>query len=261
MLLLFAHPLYWWLRRQIRNDQELVADAVAARENRPDYAEELLGWARLTTGNLPPVRVSAAVGIWEGPSQLTRRIAMLLDETFRVQTAASRRWKYQAIGLLLLVGAACSLVTLQPAPLAGQQTQTTIPAQSEPEKESGQVSGLMPAKGATKEVAVSQQAEDASQPDGKPAPATKQPGSGRCAERFANDDKGSRQSERAVAAALNWLARHQSPDGGWSLDHYTDRCKDATCTVPRAARVRLPQRAGAAALPGSRTDAGVEGTV
>ncbi len=46
---------------------------------------------------------------------------------------------------------------------------------------------------------------------------------------------GTRESERAVAAAINWFARHQSPDGSWSLDHYTDRCKDETCAAGRAA--------------------------
>ena len=45
---------------------------------------------------------------------------MLLDETFRVQTAASRRWKYQAAGLLILLGAAGSLLTLQPSRSAGE---------------------------------------------------------------------------------------------------------------------------------------------
>jgi hypothetical protein len=43
---------------------------------------------------------------------------------------------------------------------------------------------------------------------------------------------GTRQSERAVAGALNWLARHQSPDGSWSLSGFTARCKDKTCTSP-----------------------------
>ena len=37
-----AHPLFWWLRKKTRDDQETVADAVAARDNRPDYAAELL---------------------------------------------------------------------------------------------------------------------------------------------------------------------------------------------------------------------------
>jgi hypothetical protein len=39
-----------------------------------------------------------------------------------------------------------------------------------------------------------------------------------------------RPSERAVAAALNWLARHQSLNGQWSLDHRS-RCKGgAACS-------------------------------
>jgi beta-lactamase regulating signal transducer with metallopeptidase domain len=113
LVFLFAHPLFWRLRRRIRNDQDAVADAVAARENRPDYAAELLGWVRLTAG-LSPLRVSTAAGLWESSSQLTRRIAMLLDETFRVHTATSRRWKLQAAGLLVALGVVFSLVTLQP---------------------------------------------------------------------------------------------------------------------------------------------------
>lgn len=40
---------------------------------------------------------------------------------------------------------------------------------------------------------------------------------------------GTRQSERAVAGALNWIARHQSRDGGWSLTAYQARCKDSSC--------------------------------
>jgi hypothetical protein len=40
---------------------------------------------------------------------------------------------------------------------------------------------------------------------------------------------GTKASERAVAAALNWLARHQGPDGNWSLSGYTKMCKDGSC--------------------------------
>lgn len=39
-------------------------------------------------------------------------------------------------------------------------------------------------------------------------------------------------SERAVAAALQWLARHQRPDGGWSLQEFSQRCSGAACTGP-----------------------------
>jgi hypothetical protein len=52
---------------------------------------------------------------------------------------------------------------------------------------------------------------------------------------------GTRQSERAVAAALNWLARHQSPDGSWSLTAYKTRCKDPSC----ASKVEVSERPAA----------------
>jgi hypothetical protein len=41
---------------------------------------------------------------------------------------------------------------------------------------------------------------------------------------------GTKGSERAVAAALNWFARHQSANGGWDLSNHTAACKDGTCT-------------------------------
>ena len=43
---------------------------------------------------------------------------------------------------------------------------------------------------------------------------------------------GTKNSERSVAAALNWIARHQSRDGSWSLADYRLRCKDSTCSGP-----------------------------
>jgi hypothetical protein len=43
---------------------------------------------------------------------------------------------------------------------------------------------------------------------------------------------GTKQSERAVAAALHWLYRHQLSDGSWSLAGYKQRCSDASCTGP-----------------------------
>lgn len=41
---------------------------------------------------------------------------------------------------------------------------------------------------------------------------------------------GTKQSERSVAASLNWIARHQNRDGSWSFDGYHWHCKDATCS-------------------------------
>ncbi len=42
---------------------------------------------------------------------------------------------------------------------------------------------------------------------------------------------GTAESERAVAAALAWLARHQNPDGSWSIDYHA-RCRGPGCTGP-----------------------------
>jgi hypothetical protein len=42
---------------------------------------------------------------------------------------------------------------------------------------------------------------------------------------------GTKQSERAVAAALNWIARHQNKDGSWSIKH-TNNCKGGFCSWP-----------------------------
>jgi len=39
---------------------------------------------------------------------------MLLDDTFRVHTAGSRRWRFKALMAMTVIGAICSLVTLQP---------------------------------------------------------------------------------------------------------------------------------------------------
>lgn len=43
---------------------------------------------------------------------------------------------------------------------------------------------------------------------------------------------GTKASERAVAAALNWLARHQMPDGNWSINGFSGACKDKPCDGP-----------------------------
>ncbi len=126
LVLLFPHPLFWWLRRAIRGDQELLADAAAAGDNRPAYAEELLRLVRKSASR-SPFAASPAVGKWESSSQLSRRIAMLLDENFQVESRAPRRWRYQALGLLAVFAAACSLVTLQPARSAGQPAQADSP--------------------------------------------------------------------------------------------------------------------------------------
>ncbi len=45
---------------------------------------------------------------------------------------------------------------------------------------------------------------------------------------------GTKQTERAVAAALAWLARHQNQDGSWFIDYHA-RCRGPGCTGPGGA--------------------------
>lgn len=112
LVLLWPQPLFWLLRRALRLDQETLADAAAAEvAGRVSYAEQLLGWARTATAPAP--RMAGAVGLWEGPSQLKRRIATLLDEKLTVLRQCSRRWRVGAACTTLVVAALLSLVTLQ----------------------------------------------------------------------------------------------------------------------------------------------------
>lgn len=46
---------------------------------------------------------------------------------------------------------------------------------------------------------------------------------------------GTAESEAAVAAGLDWLARHQNSDGSWSFDHTHDECGES-CTSPGTLR-------------------------
>src|SRR5690606_28651701 len=70
MLLLWAHPGYWLVRRGVRLDQELLADAAAADvTSRDSYAAQLVGWARAMPAHRGPA-LAGAVGLWETRSQL-----------------------------------------------------------------------------------------------------------------------------------------------------------------------------------------------
>ncbi|HBO46360.1 MAG TPA: hypothetical protein DD670_21020 [Planctomycetaceae bacterium] len=120
LLVLFAHPVYWLLRRRVREDQETVADAaVVARASRTEYARELLDWARKIYAR--PAIYAAALGIWERPSSLTRRIKMVLDETRRISPECSRRWRFGALVLAGLLTVGVSMLTLRPAVSSGAE--------------------------------------------------------------------------------------------------------------------------------------------
>ena len=79
--LLWAHPLYWWTRRRIRTNQELLADAAAASQIGPtDYAALLVEWARNLAAHRSLTALTA-VGIWERPAALELRVTALLTHS------------------------------------------------------------------------------------------------------------------------------------------------------------------------------------
>ncbi|MBA3480821.1 MAG: hypothetical protein H0T51_03305 [Pirellulales bacterium] len=135
LVLLWPQPLYWWLRRSLRLDQEALADAAAAEvAGRVEYAERLVGWARNQDRGHQAPRLAGAVGLWEGPSQLKRRVALLLDEKFAVMRSCSRRWRGACFAALALAAVGLSLLTLQPATRAADDEVAAKPPATTSEK-------------------------------------------------------------------------------------------------------------------------------
>lgn len=129
LVVFWPQPLFWLLRRRIRFDQESLADVAAAEvAGRVNYAEQLVGWAREVGPRGRAPRIAGAVGLWESPSQLKRRIALLLDEQLTILRTATRRWRVGTTCAALVAAALLSLVTLQrqePAKVAAPATVKT----------------------------------------------------------------------------------------------------------------------------------------
>jgi beta-lactamase regulating signal transducer with metallopeptidase domain/protocatechuate 3,4-dioxygenase beta subunit len=117
----YSQPLFWIVRRSIRLDQEVLADAEAARTDRTAYAETLLDWARAATR--PSGSVAAVLGFWERPTHLHRRVALLLDPTLSIEQRAPRRWRWTipcaAVSLVL----GLSLFSIRPSAFDAQTGQ------------------------------------------------------------------------------------------------------------------------------------------
>jgi beta-lactamase regulating signal transducer with metallopeptidase domain len=155
--LLAIHPLYHLLWRRIRDDQETLADAEAAGADRPAYAEELLRWARRVVQS-PAARFAAVPGICESPSQLSRRIAMLLDDRLVVETRCSDRWRYRSLAVAAGVVLIVSLFTFRPA----------ISSQASAEEKGRSMESAQPKPGAEKAQALTYTGTVTEKGTGKP---------------------------------------------------------------------------------------------
>jgi len=90
--LLYAHPLYWWLRSRTFLARELIADDLAAATTgRVTYAADLLSLAKGCRAPRPgPLGV---VGMFHFTTNLSRRILMLVQRPDALQTRCSRSWR------------------------------------------------------------------------------------------------------------------------------------------------------------------------
>jgi len=99
---LFCHPLYWWLCREVRFCNELLADEDAAGPDRNSYARALLD---LAEHDQPALASSGTVAVFHRPSEFYRRIQMLLQRRGPSSSPTSRlRRATSALAALCFLG-------------------------------------------------------------------------------------------------------------------------------------------------------------
>ena len=132
--LYFFVPWLWWLRRQARLCQEFIADAAACpADAAADYAQFLLNLRRAPQ----PAR---ALGVLGNPSDLYRRVTMLLQSSFRIERGCPRGWSVAVAALLIALAALIAGlgVQAQANPTAADPTtgvaRTAPPADAKPDK-------------------------------------------------------------------------------------------------------------------------------
>jgi beta-lactamase regulating signal transducer with metallopeptidase domain/protocatechuate 3,4-dioxygenase beta subunit len=102
----WLQPLFWTLRRELRICQDILADGAATRGGKDavEYSELLVGFAR--QGIDAPL--AGALTFLDHPSQLMRRITMLLQRPIALRSRCT--WSFSiAVGVAALI--ACSICT------------------------------------------------------------------------------------------------------------------------------------------------------
>lgn len=112
---LFIHPLFWLLWRDLRLNQELLADAWAAHRigSAASYAERLV---RLATHSQPLLSWTLPVlQAVRRRSELYQRMEFLLRSERQTALTISRRAIVSTSALMLLVGASGAMITIRAA--------------------------------------------------------------------------------------------------------------------------------------------------
>ncbi|MGK0201527.1 MAG: beta-lactamase regulating signal transducer with metallopeptidase domain/LysM repeat protein [Planctomycetota bacterium] len=99
--LLFWHPLYWWLQRQLRFTSELLADDAAAEGSVADYVRCMM---TLSTHPDPATGGALVATIFQRRSELFRRLEMMLQRNEVISRSHSplSRWTRAASTLVLI---------------------------------------------------------------------------------------------------------------------------------------------------------------
>ena len=158
---LFYQPLFWWLRRQLRLSQDDLADDRAAAAGSPeDYAACLVRLARDAHRARGRTLAAAlpALGIIDRPSNLSRRVAMLINDRGPIEHRCPRAWS-------LGTAAAAVLAILAAAGLRADATPADAPRPQAP-KAAPAPAGAEVKKATLHDSAVSGRVET---PDGAPA--------------------------------------------------------------------------------------------
>ena len=112
--LFWLHPLYLRVRRKIREDQELLADAFAASHStRTDYANMLLRWARRLIAEKCSKLAPEAVGVGYRATRLADRIVRLLHHS-HLEPRCPRFFRMASLLSLVALPVLLSMATVRP---------------------------------------------------------------------------------------------------------------------------------------------------
>lgn len=210
--LYWFHPLMWLAVRQLRTTSEQAADDVvlSASVAPPTYAEHLVGIAAQLRG----VRVFAHAALpMAGRSDLEGRVLAILDPR-QNHGSLKRKTGYALMVLAAVVVIPCAILRLGYADQGKSQDRS------------------IDAEDGRRSYAERLQTAELATP-GHVADAPRRPLANASVKRgislYDIRHKAS-QSERSLAAALDWLYRHQAERGQWSLAGFDKQCKGAACS-------------------------------
>ncbi|MBL8825050.1 MAG: hypothetical protein JNJ77_20850 [Planctomycetia bacterium] len=108
----FHVPWYWWMKRHVRLAQEYLADAAAVKfSSAVEYAQYLVSLT--SCSSRPTLASSQATGVFETPSDLYRRVHMLLHQRSVLERGTPRWWTVTAAASFLALATCTAGMKLQ----------------------------------------------------------------------------------------------------------------------------------------------------